>query len=170
MLLDGLRYFFIALLLIVLQFFLIQQVNFGTWIIPMPYIYLILILPFGMNRFLVLFIAYVMGFLLDSISDNYGMHAASCAALAFGKHFADKLFLDTDSIQLQGQSYLSPAYKGFRYYFTYTSLLILLHHLVFFSLNYFRFSAFFTVIWVSLLSTIATFVFILLYFAVSGRR
>lgn len=170
MLIEGIRYFLVGLLLIVIQFFLIQQVNFGTWVLPMPYVYLILILPFQMNRFAVLIIAYLTGFLLDGISDSNGLHAAACTTLAFARHFADKLLLDTDSIQLQGMNYLTPSYKGFRYYFIYTSLLVLIHHLVFFSLNYFKFTAFFTIIWVSLLSTLATFVFILLYFAIAGRR
>jgi hypothetical protein len=138
--------------------------------LPMPYIYLIFILPFSMNRFLTLFIAFALGFLLDGMSDSFGKNAAAGVVLAFVKHYADRTLLDIDSIQLQGYNYLTPAYKGFRYYAVYTLVLCFLHHLVFFSLDYFKFSAFFTILWVSLLSCIATFLFILLYFSIAGRR
>ncbi|MBS3913153.1 MAG: rod shape-determining protein MreD [Bacteroidetes bacterium] len=170
MLLDGLRYTIIALLLLVIQFFFIQNINFSTWIQPMPYLYLLLILPFSMNRFLVLGIAFFMGFLLDSVGDTYGMHAASMVTLAFAKVNIDKRILDIDSIQLQGYNYLTPQYKGFRYYAVYTLLLIWLHHIVFSILNYFKFSAVLQIIGVSGLSTIFTFLFILLYATVAGRR
>ena len=170
MLLDGLRYALIGILLLLIQFFFIQNVNFSTWIQPMPYVYLLFILPFAMNRFLVLGIAFFMGFILDSISDSYGMHAAASATLAFVKVYSDKWFIDTDSIQLQGYNYLTPSYKGFRYYAIYTMLLVFIHHIVFFSLDYFKITAFFTVVSLAFLSTIASFLFILLYFIVSGRR
>jgi hypothetical protein len=170
LLLDGLRYALIGLLLLIIQFFLIQNVNFSTWIQPMPYVYLLFILPFSMNRFLVIGIAYLMGFILDSASDTYGMHASAMVTLAFAKSYIDKWLLDIDSIQLQGNNFLTPSYKGFRYYAVYTLLLLLLHHLVFFSLDYFKFSAFFTILTVSILSSVVSFLFILLYFAVSGRR
>lgn len=170
MLLDSIRYVLLALLLILIQFFLVQQVNFGSWILPMPYIYLLFIIPFSLNRFGVLFLAFGMGYLLDGISDSYGMNAAATVTLAFAKYYADKWFIDTDSIQLQGYNNLTPAYKGFGYYAVYTLILIFLHHLVFFSLNYFKFSAFFTIIGVALGSSVATFLFILLYSTIAGRR
>jgi hypothetical protein len=170
LLLDGLRYALIGILLLLVQFYFIQNVNFSTWIQPMPYVYLLFILPFSLNRFLILGIAFFMGFVLDGMSDTYGMHAAAAVTLAFVKHYTDRVLLDIDSIQLQGNNYLTPSYKGFRYFATYMLLLILLHHLVFFSLDYFKFSSFFVIVTVSLLSTIASFLFILLYFLISGKR
>lgn len=170
MLLDSLRYAFLGLLLLVIQFLLIQNVNFSTWIQPMPYIYLLFILPFSFNKYLVLGIAYLMGFLLDSAGDTYGMHAAATCMMAFAKINIDQKILDIDSIQLQGYNFLTPGYKGFRYYAVYVMLLVFLHHLIFSILNYFKFSAFFNILGVSALSTVATFLFILLYARIAGRK
>lgn len=169
MLLDSFKYLLLGLLLIFVQFFLIQQVNFGTWILPMPYTYIIFIFPFFLNRYLSLFMAYFLGFMLDGIGDSYGIHSAACVTMAFAKYYVDNKILDIDSIQLQGHNYLTPAYKGFRYYAIYCISLIVIHHLVFFSLLYFKLSSFFTIIGISLLSCLASFLFILLYRAISGR-
>jgi hypothetical protein len=170
MFLDGLRYFLIGLLLISLQFFLIQEVNLGTWIKPMPYIFLIFILPFELNKYAVLFISFALGFALDSIGDTYGLHAASCVSLAFIKHHADRTILNIEAVQLQGNSFLTPSFKGFSLYAAYTLSLVFIHHLIYFSFDYFKFTAFFTIIAISFLSTLVTFLFMLLYLSVMRKN
>lgn len=163
MFLDSLRYIGIGLLLLALQFFLLEQINFGTWVQPMPYIYLIFILPFSMNRFMKLFIAFFLGFVLDRITNCYGMHAAAASAMCFMKIYADQWFLDTDAIQLQGYNFVTPAYKGNTFFLRYISIFILIHHLIFFVLDYFKWASLFTAMLVTILSSIATILFILLF-------
>lgn len=135
----------------------------------MPYIYVIFILPFSFNRYGLLMLAFLTGFLLDSISNTYGMHAAACTTLAFAKYYSEKWILDVDSIQLQGYQFVAPGYKGMPFYSIYITVLIFIHHFVFFQLNYFKLSAFFTVMAVSILSTILTFAFILLFRALFSK-
>lgn len=163
MFLDSIRYFGIGLLLIALQYFLLEQIHFGTWIQPMPYVFLMLVLPFSMNRYIKLFMAFVLGFMLDSISNTYGMHAAALTTLCFARIYTDRWLLDIDAIQLQGFNFLTPDYKGNAFYVQYTLALILLHHFVFFTLDYFKWSAIFPILFASVLSSIVTFLFILLF-------
>ena len=163
MAIDLLRYLLGALALIVLQFFLIQEINFGTWIKPMPYILFIFLLPFSFNRFLVLAAAFCAGLLLDAFSNSGGMHAAACATLAFAKIWVDNKLLDPDAIQLQGFRYLTPDFKSFRHYAFYILALTFLHHWVYFTLDYFSLSNFFLVLLVSLMSTLATCLLMLLF-------
>lgn len=170
MFLELIRFTFIGILLLLLQFFLVQEINFGTWIKPMPYIYLILILPFQTNKFATLLVAFLLGFVLDSFSDTYGMHASAAVTLAFIKHYSDRWLLDIDAIQLQGNSILVPSWKGFAYFSTYYLVLIFIHHLIFFGLDYFKLSAFFITLAVAFFSTIVTFLFILLFYSISGRK
>ncbi len=170
MFLDSLRYIGIGLLLLILQFFLLEQINFGTWIQPMPYIYLIFILPFSMNRFVKLSIAFFLGFSLDSIGNTYGMHAAAASALCFVKIYADDWFLDKDAIQLQGFNYVTPAYKGNPFFIRYTLIYIYIHHLLFFVLDYFKWSSGFTILFVAALSSLITFLFILLFRLVNPNK
>ena len=167
---ELLRYVLGALILIMLQFFLIQEVNFGTWIKPMPYILFLFTLPFSFNRFAVLLSGFMAGFILDAMSNTGGLHAASTVTMAFAKILTDEKLLDTDAIQLQGYKYLSPGYKGFRYFAVYVLALTIIHHLVYFSLDYFRFSAIPLVLIVTILSSAATFGLLLLYRITANLR
>ncbi len=160
---EIIRYLLSAIILVLLQFFLIQEINFGTWIKPMPYILFLFTLPFTLNRFALLFIAFFTGLFLDSLSNMGGLNAAACITLAAAKTWTDSNILNTDAIILQGYKYLSPAYKSFRYYSTYVLALTFIHHWVYFTLDYSTFSAFFTAFIVSLLSTAGSFAFMLLF-------
>lgn len=170
MAIDFLRYLFGALILIFLQFFLIQEINFGPWIKPMPYILFIFLLPFTYNKFVILFGAFFSGLFLDALFNSGGLHAAACATLAFGRIIADTQILDTDAIQLQGFRHVTPEYKNFRFYALYTLLLTFLHHWIYFTLDYFSISAFFNVILVSVLSSLGTFLLMLLFKVVANIR
>lgn len=167
---ELLRYIIGALILLLLQFFFIQEVNFGTWIKPMPYILFLFVMPFSFNRFAVLLAGFGAGFLLDSLSNTGGLHAAACVTLAFAKVIAEQKLIDTDAIQLQGFRYMAPGYKGFRYFAVYIVVLTFLHHLVYFSLDYFRFSAIPVIFMVSLLSTALSFGLMLLYRIIANIR
>lgn len=170
MAIDLLKYLFSAIILVFLQFFLIQEINFGPWIKPMPYILFIFLLPFTYDRFLVLLAAFFSGLFLDALCNSGGLHAAASATLAFGRILVDTKVLDTDAIQLQGFRYVTPDYKNFRYYTLYVFALSFLHHWVYFTLDYFTFSSFFTVILVSALSASVTFLLMLLYKVIANIR
>jgi rod shape-determining protein MreD len=103
---DLIRYLLGALILLFFQFFLIQEINFGAWLKPMPYVLFIFLLPFNYNRFLILLAAFFAGLFLDALNNSGGLHAAACSTLAFGRIIADTRILDTDAIQLQGFRYL----------------------------------------------------------------
>lgn len=142
MALDYIKRFLLFIVLVLIQFFIIQELNFGTHLIrPMPYIWAILVLPFQTNRYALLIITFATGMLLDIFSDTRGMNAAACSLLAYSKYLADTRLLELDVLERDGYDYLSPNYKGWLYYFYYTGTLTLIHHLCFFVLNYYRWSA-----------------------------
>jgi len=167
---DLIRYLLGALLLLFFQFFLIQEINFGAWLKPMPYVLFIFLLPFNYNRFLILLAAFFAALFLDALNNSGGLHAAACSTLAFGRIIADTRILDTDAIQLQGFRYLTPAYKNFRFYAFYTILLTFLHHWVYFTLDYSSISSFFLVLLVSLINSAGSFLLMLLYKIIAGIR
>lgn len=161
MILDLFRYFIGALLLVLLQHLVINEVRFGAdYLEPMPYIYLLLIIPFYTNRYVQLIFAFLMGFSLDVLNNTQGMNSAACVFLVYAKVYSENNIIDKEAIELQGANFVSLHAKGFRYYASYIGILIFIHHLVYFSLDYFKFSQFFTILLVSLLSTISTFVLI----------
>jgi hypothetical protein len=153
---EALKYSIAAILLAFLQAYLIQEINMGVWLKPLPYVYLFFVLNVQSNRFIVLASAFVFGFLIDLLSGSFGMHTGACVSLAFAKDLYDRKALDTDSLLLQGDAYLTPQSKGWPSYLSYVGSLTFVHHVVFFSLDYFKASAWGSILLTSLISTAGT--------------
>lgn len=166
---DALKYIGIAILLSFLQVFVIQQVDVGFWLQPMPYLYLFLILPINFNRYGYLFAAFFMGTFIDFLSGSFGTHATSCLLMVFAKKIIDERFIDFESLQLQGESYLNTESKGILTFFYYTISIIGVHHLAFFTLDYFEWRLTFEIILTTVLSSLGSFLLILIYKGIFGR-
>lgn len=146
-----------------LQAFIINQVDLGFWLHPMPYLVVLLILPINFNKFGYLFTAFIFGTLIDLLSGSFGMHAASCVAMVFFKYHIENRFIDFESLQLQGESYLKIHSKGWPVFLYYTLTLIAIHHLVCFSLEFFSINYLLDILLSTVISTVGTLLLILLY-------
>lgn len=164
------RYIFSGLLLAFVQTFILQEVNIAWWIKPMPYILLFLNIPISVNKFGMLIGAFFFGLTIDAFGGSMGMHTAACVTLVYVKYHIDAYFLDENSMQLQGLSVMHEDYKGWQGYYAYVFSLAFLHHLVFFTFDYFRWSAILSILFVSLTSAIATVLFIQIFRLLTGKR
>lgn len=153
---EAIKYSIAAILLAFLQAYLIQEINMGVWLKPLPYVTVFFVLNINSNRFAVLVAAFAFGFLIDLLSGSFGMHTGACVALAFFKNVYDRNWLDIDSITLQGQQYFNPEAKSWRAYLQYIGSLTFVHHFVFFSLDYFKADAFLYILLTTTLSTMGT--------------
>ena len=160
MLIDYLKITFGIILAVLVQFFIIDQVNFGPFIKPFPYLLSILFINFERNKFTQLGLAFLAGFLMDLLHQSYGMHTAACVALMFFKIKAEGVILNKDAIVLQGSHQLNSQFKGFRFYAFYFMTVIGIHHLVFFTFDYYKWSEFFVILLSTFLSTVFSFAFI----------
>lgn len=166
---EFLRIFIIAIVLGFLQSFIIAEIDMGVWLRPMPYLLLFFITPVNFNRYGLLVIAFVFGMFIDLTSGTYGTHAASCVAMVYAKNFIDMRYADFDSLKLQGETYVGTETKGLLFYFYYTGAIIFIHHFTFFMLDYFEFVSFFRMIFSTVVSTIGTFLIILLFKSIIKR-
>jgi rod shape-determining protein MreD len=162
-LIQTLKIALIALTIAFLQAFILQQVDMGFWLHPMPYLMLFFIIPVNFDRFGYLILGFVFGTFIDLLSGSFGTHAASCVVMVFLKHYIDRRFVDFESLQLQGESYLSLQSRGWVTFFYYAISLIGIHHLVFFSLDFFSLSQLGDILLSALISSIGTFLIVLLY-------
>jgi rod shape-determining protein MreD len=166
---EYIKLFLIALVLAFLQSFIIQEVDMGFWMRPMPYLMLFMILPVNTNKYAQLIIAFIFGTFIDLLSGSFGTHAASCIFMVFFKNLIDHRFVDFDSIQLQGESYINVDTKGQLFFTYYTLSLIFLHHFVFFSLDFFEWVRFFRILGTTLVSTAGSYLLILLFKSIFRR-
>jgi len=158
-----LRLFIIAAVLAFLQAFIIQQVDMGIWLRPMPYLLLFFITPINLNKYGILVGGFFFGLFIDILAGNFGIHAASIVAVLFAKNFIDQRFIDFDSLKLQGETYVTVKTKGWLFFSYYVLSIIAIHHLTFFMLDYFEFVSFFRMLLSTIVSAIGSFLLILLF-------
>lgn len=70
-------------MLVVLQVFVFNNLDFLGVVNAYPYILLLLTMPFGMSTKLLMFVALFLGLSVDVLCNTPGMHASACVLLAF---------------------------------------------------------------------------------------
>jgi hypothetical protein len=78
---NGLRF----VLLILLQVLVLDSVQFGGYVIPYIYVLFVLLLPFDINKSLLLILAFISGLSIDFFENTLGLHAAAMVFLAFSR-------------------------------------------------------------------------------------
>lgn len=146
------------ILLVLLQVLIVQNIHLGAYVILFPYVLFILLLPFETPKLLVLLIAFFTGLVIDMFYDTAGIHAAVCTLVGYSRHYVLKLLAPREGYDAG----FSPTIQsmGPVWFITYSATIIFIHHLVFFYLEIFRFSEFFTTLLRVFLSTIGTFAFV----------
>lgn len=167
---EVIRYIFGGVFFALIQTLIFKEVNIAWFIKPMPYVYLMLIIPLSTNRFGVLIGAFFFGLTIDAFGGSLGMHTAACVTTVFVKNYIDIYFLDEDSMQLQGMRYMQIDYKGWQWYGIYTFSIVFIHHLVYFIFDYFSWTSLLTILFVSVCSTLASLLFIQIFRLLLGHK
>jgi len=155
-----LRYGLIIVLLILLQILVLNNIQFSGFVNPYVYIMIILLLPSVTQAWLVLIISFLTGLTIDLFTGSPGMHASATLLAGFSRPFVLRLIAPRDGYE--SGSDLSMAAYGLRWFFMYTTTIVLIHHTALFFLEVFRFTDFFRTIFRILLSSLFTIGFILL--------
>ncbi|MFZ9214372.1 MAG: rod shape-determining protein MreD, partial [Sediminibacterium sp.] len=93
-------------LFLLLQIVVLNEVPpVHRFIIPYLYFLYILWLPFSMNRFSLLIVAFLFGLSLDYFTGTAGLHAAPCVLIAYIRPYLLNLLLPQETIE---QSYAEP--------------------------------------------------------------
>lgn len=141
-----------------LQVLIVRNINLGSYLILLPYILFILLLPFDMNRLLVLALSFLLGLTVDMFYDTAGMHAASCTLIGFARNYVLRFIAPREGYDPSQSPTVE--HMGLTWFVTYAGILIFLHHLFFFYLEIFRFGEFFRTLLRVIVSTLGTFTFV----------
>lgn len=130
----------------------------GAYVILLPYVLFILMLPFEFPKLLVLVLAFFTGLVIDMFYDTAGMHAAACTVIGYLRFYVLKLIAPREGYEVG----LTPTVEsmGWLWFLSYAGILIFIHHFIFFYLEIFRFDEFFRTLWRIILSSIGTFMFV----------
>ncbi len=146
--------------LVVLQVWVFNNIQFSGFVNPYIYVLFILLLPFETPKSAVLLLAFLLGFSVDMFTDTVGMHLSATLFMAFVRPYILQAFAPRDGYE--PGTFPRIYYYGFLWFFRYAAILIFLHHLVLFTVEVFNFANFYLVLWRSLLSTLFTTVIVML--------
>lgn len=126
------------MVLVLLQVFLLKNISLYNLSAPYLYTLFILLLPFEVPNLLLFILSFILGLIIDAFYDTPGLHAASCVLLAFVRVLFISITVQKDGFDNEPEPTLGN--MGFRWFFTYASVLILVHHFFLFNLEVFRLS------------------------------
>ena len=147
------------IVVVFVQVFLLKNITLYNISTPYPYILFILLLPFETPNVLLFPLAFLLGLTIDAFYDTPGLHASACVLLALVRILFISVTVQKDGFDNEPEPTLSV--MGFRWFFTYTVILTLVHHTFLFLLEAFSFLEFTFILQRVLTSTIFT-VFLML--------
>lgn len=151
--------------LILLQVVLFSKMSVGGYV-PFVYILFILRFPIRFNKSLFLLCSFILGLTLDVFFNSGGVHAAACTVIAYSRplvlRFSFGRNYEHQSIKLTKVS------LGARV--AYVSILVVIHHIVLFTLETFNFTFFMFTLKSILFSSIYTVFMCLLLVALFKNR
>lgn len=122
--------------LILAQALIFNHINLLGTVNPFPYILFILLFPVNNNRVLFIFLSFMLGLFIDLFSDSGGVHAAACVTIAFIRpavlKFVFGMIYEHQHIKFNNTEFSNRA--------IYFLILIVIHHLILFSLEIFNIS------------------------------
>lgn len=116
--------------LIMAQVMILKDLELFQVAFCLPYMMLILLLPFNFNRVAALVVAFLIGLFVDMFYDTPGIHAAACVLIAFIRPFWLDVTLSGSSSDTNTQLGLKSL--GLQWFLTFALPLTFVHHFALF--------------------------------------
>ena len=126
------------LIFVLIQSLVLNSLEIGLGIQLMIYPLFIVLLPFETSLPILLLVAFVMGFSIDSISNTFGLHTSSLLVVAYLRPFVFNMFSPRDGYDTLKEASIFE--MGQRWFISVFGILILIQHLWFFTLEMFNIS------------------------------
>jgi len=122
------------IILVLIQVLVLNHINFLGYLNPYIYIIFILLVPININKSLFLFISFLLGLIIDIFGDSGGIHAAACLLITFFRPVALRsvfgLSYEFQTVKLSNISFVEKL--------AYVTIMVVIHHIVLFSLEFFN--------------------------------
>lgn len=164
-----LEYIFSFIVLLLFQVFILNNISVFGYISPFLYVLFILSLPFKIKHTPLIIISFFCGYFVDLLSGGIiGLHAASALLIGFIRPY---VIIGVSSTESEYDTKYNPTLHnmGFKWYLTYSFILVGIHHLLLYYLEYFSFSSFFQTFFRSLLNSVFS-VFVIVIFQMISFR
>lgn len=124
------------ILLVLVQVFVLDNIQFLGYISPMIYVLFILSLPIRFPKGLLLILAFLLGLTIDVFNNTMGVHAFATVFAAFVRPAVINM-----SVSSEEMANPTPSFRTFGVgnYVKYVVLIVLMHHMVLFLVESFSF-------------------------------
>jgi rod shape-determining protein MreD len=156
-----LRFGLIFVILILLQVLLFNNIQFSGYVNPYVYLMFIILLPVEIPSWILLLLSFGTGLIVDLFCGSPGMHSSATLLAGFVRPYILAIVSPRDGYE--GRAEPSMMNYGFRWFLTYTVLIVFVHHTALFYLEVFRFTDFFRTFLRVLLSSFFTVIFIMFF-------
>ncbi|MEN8121034.1 MAG: rod shape-determining protein MreD [Bacteroidota bacterium] len=144
-----------------IQVFIFNNIHItDLGIIPVIYILYIILLPFETPNWLIMTLAFLIGFTIDIFSNTLGLNAAASVFVAFIRPGLLNSLAPRDGYEIG--SFPRIYYQGITWFFKYASSLILIHQIAYYLLESFGFENFFIMIFKIIIASIISIILIVI--------
>ncbi len=153
------KYMVMFVSLILVQVLILNQVQFGGFFNPYVYILFVILLPLSAPRYLVLILAFALGFIIDVFSNSLGVHSAATVFIAYMKPLIIRVISNREDDK---NDYPGLHQNKIIWFVSYVTIMVLLHHLLLFYLEVYTFANFLNTLFRVVLSSIFSIIVIVL--------
>ena len=132
------KYLGLIPIFVLLQVLVLNEILFFAYINPYLYLTLIISIPLKTPNWLLLFYAFLIGFLIDLFSGSLGFHSTATVFIAFIKIGLAKITIPYNILEDMDEITLNKI--GSKSYIVFSFLMILIHNSLLFSLEYLDFN------------------------------
>lgn len=154
-----------AVLLVLLQVVIFKHISlsFGDFAYMHFFIYplIIFLVPFRVPKPLLILSAFVIGITIDMFYDSPGVHASALVFTSYMRGYILNALEPYEGYNVDAGPNTND--MGFQWFFIYSSILLGLHMIFYFSIEHFSFVYFFEIFMNAISSFIASFVIMLLF-------
>ena len=165
---DIIRNIALFFLLLLIQIFLMDHIEFSGYVNPYVYVLFIILLPLEIPAWLLLILSFLAGLSVDLFNGTLGMHASATTFAGFLRPYILRILAPRDGYDTG----ILPGSRqyGWRWFLVYVALIVLVHHFALFYIEVFRFTNFFSTFLRALLSSVFSVGFILIIHLLFVKR
>lgn len=154
------------IVLVLVQVLIFNNINFLGYINPYPYILFIALFPVKSNRAIIILASFLLGLIVDMFLDSGGIHAAACVFIAYIRPVILKFSFGT----IYEHHTIKFGAVDFSSKLTYITLLVILHHIILFTLEIFSLSKIIFVLQKTLFSSMFTILLSMIITIIFSRK
>lgn len=145
--------------LVLVQVLILNQVQFGGFFNPYVYILFVILLPLSAPRYLVLILAFMLGFIIDIFSNSLGVHSAATVFIAYMRPLVIRVISNREDDK---NDYPGLHQNKLIWFVSYVIFMVLLHHLLLFYIEVYTFANFLNTLFRVILSSVFSIIVIVL--------